>query len=157
MEDQKTLPLAATATLVIIDDEPAEIKFHDQIVPFIVGYDATGAITARDLAQRQRIDPANCDHAGASWSASFARSCPRCGSAIFLPPRLLAYLTEGTIGAMHELWCAAGWPEWCGTGWNVLSNAWAIQPHPLFAHCGGLPVRNDHQDQYLATCQEYDL
>jgi hypothetical protein len=98
--------------------------------------------------------PQNCDHAGACWSDCLDLRCPRCGSRLFLPSRLLAYLDEETIERMHTAWCAAGWPPFIGGAephWNVIPDKWTLLDDlPDFDHVGGLPVRNDR----LATFSE---
>ena len=158
MDDStKPAPLIGVVTEVDIDNEPAELIIGKQTMPFVVGFDAQGPITARDLAQLPRIAPVDCSHAGACWSPNLAMRCPRCRSPLFLPPRLLAHLDAATIVVMDALWTAAGCPEWGQDAWNIRAKYWNIQTHPLFAHCGGLPVRHDRQDHYWAACQEYDL
>ena len=56
------------------------------------------------------VTPENCNHAGATWVSNLDMRCPRCGSRLFLPGRLLAYLPEATIERMNAAWEAAGWP-----------------------------------------------
>lgn len=100
------------------------------------------------------VTPEKCDHAGAHWSSNLDMRCSRCGSRLFLPGRLLAYLPEDTIERMHALWCAAGWPEfrtWPEPGWHITPEHWTVVDDlPDFAHCGGLAVRRDR----LALFQE---
>ena len=99
------------------------------------------------------VTPENCNHAGACWSSNLDMRCPRCGSRLFLPVRLLAYLPEATIERMHAAWCAAGWPAFIGgqnPHWGIVGNNWKVLDDlPDFDHCGGLPVRCDR----LATFQ----
>ena len=99
------------------------------------------------------VVPEQCKHAGAGWSSNLDLRCPRCGSRLFLPTRLLAYLPEATIERMYAAWCAAGWPEFrCGItpGWSILPEKWTLcDDLPDFDHCGGLAVRSDR----LATFQ----
>jgi len=47
------------------------------------------------------VVPEQCKHAGAGWSSNLDLRCPRCGSRLFLPTRLLAYLPEATIERMY--------------------------------------------------------
>lgn len=138
-----------TITATIVDHEPVEFLIDGFTIPVVVGFGPNGELqTAADLARRQRIDPAACNHAGATWSSNLDMRCPKCGSPMFLPPRLLAYLSAATISAMDLLWSAAGWPEWRDLAWSIRPEFWAIEQHPLFAHCGGLAVRNDRREQY---------
>jgi len=146
-----------TITATIIDHEPVEFLIDGFNIPVVVGFGPNGELqTAADLARRQRIDPAGCDHAGSTWSSNLAMRCPRCGAAMFLPPRLLAYLPAATISAMDLLWSAAGWPEWYGQAWSILPEHWTIVEHPLFAHCGGIPVRHDRTEKYHEALAEVD-
>lgn len=97
------------------------------------------------------IEPQNCDHAGATWSDCLDMRCPRCGSRLFLPPCLLAYLAEDTIETMHALWTAAGWPAFIGgqdPHWSIIADKWTLLEHPLFAHMAGLPVRHDRREVF---------
>lgn len=142
-----------TITANIIDHEPVEFEFGGVVIPVVVGFNRDGSFqTAADLAKRQRIDPATCDHAEASWSSNLAMRCPKCGSPMFLPPRLLAYLSAETIDIMDELWSAAGWPEWRGEAWYV-NEHWKLYQHPLFDHCGGIPVREDSAERFANAVQ----
>lgn len=103
------------------------------------------------------IEPQDCDHAGACWSSTLDMRCPRGGSRLFLPPRLLAYLDEDTVETMHALWCAAGWPEFHGgsdPGWSITPEHWTLTEHALFDHLGGLPVRHDRREVYADALQE---
>lgn len=137
-----------TITAKIIDYEPVEFEISGVVIPVVVGFNRDGSFqTAADLARRQRIDPATCDHAGAAWSSNLAMRCPKCGAPMFLPPRLLAYLSAETIAAMDELWSAAGWPEWRGEGWSA-NEHWTLQQHRLFDHCGGIPVGNGYETRF---------
>lgn len=145
----------STITIKFVDDEPEELNINNQTVPIIIGLDTHGALTAADLAQRQLTNPADCDHAGSRWSDNLALRCPRCGAPLFLPPRLLAQLNASTLTAMHALWVAAGWPLWRGETWAAWPEHWTIEPHPLFAHTGGIAVRNDRLDQFRAVAQEF--
>lgn len=132
------------------DYEVVELGLAGQVIPVVVGFGADGTRqTARALAERaaHRLPPAECDHAGAAWSANLVMRCQRCGAEMFLPPRLLAYLPAEMLAVMHELWAAAGWPVWRGQAWCV-NKYWAVVRHPLFDHCGGLPVRHDRWLQY---------
>jgi hypothetical protein len=150
-----------TITAVVIDHEPVEFRFDGAVIPVVVGFNPDGTFqTAADLARRQRSDPGACDHAGATWSSNLAMRCPRCGAAMFLPPRLLAYLPAATISAMNLLWSAAGWPAWSGESWSIIPAKWNIMEHPLFVHCGGLPVRHDRTEKYydaLVSLAEDDV
>jgi hypothetical protein len=60
---------------------------------------------------------------------------------------------------MHELWCAAGWPEWIssnGAGhWNAATEYWRIIAHPLFTVTGGIAVRNDRAELFVAAVAEF--
>ena len=146
-----------TISANIIDHEPVDLIIDDRPIPVRVGSDHGTAITARDMTQRRRIDPAACDHARAGWSANFALCCPDCGSPMFLPPALLARLPASTITAMEYLWGAAGWPEWAPEGgWAVMPDAWSIYAHPLFERCGGIAVRNTMNWRYLDAVEELD-
>lgn len=137
-----------TITATIVDHEPVEFNLDGVIIPIVVGFNRDGTLqTARDLAARPHIDPATCDHAGASWFSNLAMHCPKCGSPMFLPPRLLAYHSAETIAVMAELWSAAGWPEWHGESWCV-NEHWTLQTSPLFDHCGGIPVREDRLELF---------
>lgn len=143
-----------TITATVINHEPVEFDFGGVIIPVVVGFNRDGTFqTARELAARQRIDPATCNHAGASWSSNLAMCCPKCGAEMFLPPRLLAYLSAETIAIMDELWSAAGWPEWHGESWSI-NEHWTLQQLPLFDHCGGIPVRDDCKDRFADAVQE---
>lgn len=136
-------------TATIVDHEPVEFVIADTIIPVVVGFGPNGELqTAADLARRQRIDPIKCDHAGATWSSNLVMRCPKCGSSMFLPPRLLAYLPGAVIAAMNAIWSAAGWPEWRGESWSIIPDKWTIMSHPLFDHCAGIPVRNDRLEKY---------
>jgi hypothetical protein len=138
-----------TITAVVIDHEPAELLIDGATIPVVVGFNPDGSFqTAADLALRQRIAPDDCDHAGAYWSSNLDMRCPRCGIPLFLPPRYLANRAWPEIGVMHQLWETAGWPEWNGLAWNIIPTKWKIYEHPLFIHCGGLPVRNDREEKY---------
>lgn len=118
-------------------------------IPFVVAFGPDGkpADLVGDLA------PEACNHAGATWSSNLDLRCPRCGSRLFLPGRLLAYLPEDVIERMHAAWCAAGWPEFRGgehPGWCILPDKWMMcDDLPDWDHIGGLPVRCDK----LATFQ----
>jgi hypothetical protein len=138
-----------TITATVIDHEPVEFLFDGVTIPVATGFNADGTIqTAATLARTERIDPLDCSHYGATWSSNLALRCPTCGSSMFLPPRLLSYLPAGVISAMDLLWSTAGWPAWCGMSWSILPEHWTIMPHPLFDHCGGLPVRHDRAEKY---------
>lgn len=146
-----------TITFAIVDDAPVDLIIDNRPIPIRVGTDHGAAVTARTMTQRRLTDPAACDHAGAGWSANFALHCPRCGSPLFLPPHLLAHLPASTITAMELLWSAAGWPEWRPDGGlNVSPDGWSIYPHPLFAPCGGLAVRNAMNWRYLDAVEELE-
>lgn len=146
-----------TITARIIDHEPVEFLIDSFTIPVVVGFNADGTfLTAGDLAKRQRLDPAICNHAGATWSSNLAICCPQCGSAMFLPPRLLSYLPAATISAMDLLWSAAGWPEWLGESWNIIPEHWTIMQLPLFDHCGGLPVRTGRLTKFEAALFSLD-
>jgi|GEM_PF-1190393 len=141
-----------------IDNVPVEVIVDEQPVPILVNWATDGTpISARDLVQRQRIDPAQCDHAGCCYSSSLALNCPKCGIPLFIPPRLLGYLPASVVTAMHELWIAAGWPAWQGHHWSILAERWTMIEHPLFVHCCGIPVRNDRRDLFERTLEEFDL
>lgn len=143
-----------TITAKIVDHEPVEFEFDGVVIPVVVGFNRDGSFqTAADLAARARVDPATCDHAGASWSSNLAMRCQRCGSPMFLPPRLLAYLPAETIAAMDELWIAAGWPDWRGEAWHV-NDHWTLHQHPLFDHVGGIPVGEGYEDSFADALQE---
>jgi len=150
-----------TISATIIDHEPVEIILDGRPISIRVGSEQEGAaLTAREWGQRarsRRISPADCAHTGAGWSGTFAVHCPRCGSALFLPPTLLAHLPASTITAMEFLWSAAGWPEWAPDGgWAVMPDAWSIYAHPLFERCGGIAVRNTMNWRYLDAVKELD-
>jgi len=139
-----------TLTANVIGYQEVEFMLDGRVIPIAVGFNADGSPqTARELAERQLRDPADCDHAGATWSSNLAMRCPRCGSAMFLPPRLLAYLPAATLAAMDLLWCAAGWPEWRGADWFILPEFWTVEQLYIFSHCGGIPVRHDRRQQFL--------
>ena len=112
-------------------------------VPVVVAFDRSGK--PADLVGD--VQPEDCNHAGARWSSSLVMRCPRCGSRLFLPPKLLAYLSENTIERMHSAWCGAGWPEFRGgitPGWSIIPDKWTVVDDlPDFDHVGGLPVRCD--------------
>ena len=137
-------------TATVIDYEPVEFLIDGLTIPVVVGFNDDGTFqTAAELARRPKIDPAVCDHAGATWSSNLAMRCPKCGSPMFLPPRLLAYLPADEIRKMDVIWSAAGWPEWRGESWFIIPDKWQIEEQPLFAHCGGLPVRQDRRQQFI--------
>jgi hypothetical protein len=98
------------------------------------------------------LAPEDCDHAGATWSDCIALRCPRCGSRLFLPPRLLARRPEHEIEAMYALWVRAGCPEFWNGQWSFAPAHQTMLPLPLFAALGGLPVRNDRLDSFAAEC-----
>lgn len=139
----------------VINHEPVEFVIDGITIPVVVGFNRDGTFqTERELAnKRQRVDPADCNHACASWSTNISTYCPDCGAAMFLPPRLLAYLPGDVLAEMDELWSAAGWPEWHGESWHV-NDYWRIVEHPLFDHCGGLPVRIDREFHYAEALRE---
>jgi len=123
-------------------------------VPLVVAFDRHGKPV--DLVGD--ITPENCDHKGATWSSNLDMRCPRCGSRLFLPPRLLAYLPEEVIEVMHALWAASGWPEFHGgsdPGWSITPEHWTLTEHPLFAHVGGLPVRTDRAEVYADALRQW--
>jgi hypothetical protein len=150
-----------TITANILTAEPVEFIVSDDpalTIPVVVGWNPDGSmITARDLAARPRLEPEQCNHAGATWSANLELRCPRCRQPLFLPPPLLAYLPASTITAMDILWSAAGWPEWGTEDWWFLPEHWTLTAHPLFAHCGGIPVRHDHLQQFQDALAELHL
>lgn len=138
----------------VIGCEPVEFESDGIVIPVVVGFSRDGSVvTAADLAARARVDPAKCDHAGASWSSNLAMRCQKCGSPMFLPPRLLAYLPAVTIAAMDVLWSAAGWPEWRGEAWHI-NEHWTLHQHPLFDHVGGIPVGKGYEDRFADAVQE---
>lgn len=138
-----------TITANVIGFAEVEFVMDERIVPLVVGFDPDGFHqTARALAERQKLDPAICAHNGATWSPCLDMRCPQCGSSMFLPPRLLAHRPAATIAAMDVLWCAAGWPEWRGDTWL---SRWDIAEVEIFGHCGGIPVRHDRRQQFLAA------
>jgi hypothetical protein len=147
----------ATPTLRanVIGYEEVEFVMDERIIPIVVGWAADGTPqTARALAERELLDPAACDHAGATWSPCLDLRCPRCGAALFLPPRFLAQRNRATLAAMRLLWHAAGWPEFRGGDqphWLATGAQWTVWAHPLFAEVGGLPVRSDRTEKYLAA------
>jgi hypothetical protein len=118
-------------------------------IPLVVAFDRRGKPV--DLVGD--VEPENCNHAGATWSSNLDMRCPRCGSRLFLPPRLLAYLPEAVIERMNAAWEAAGWPAFSGgenPGWRITPDKWTLLDDlPDFDHVGGLPVRCDR----LATFQ----
>lgn len=148
-----------TITAMVIDHEPVEFRIdHAELgsatIPVVVGFNADGNFqTAADLARRQRIDPVDCNHTGATWSSNLDMRCPHCGSAMFLPPRLLAHLPAFAIWAMNLLWSAAGWPEWRGDAWSIIPDKWDLRSHSLFDYIGGLPVRHDRQWNFAEALQ----
>lgn len=134
--------------IVDVEGEPIEFLFDTRPIPIVTGINPDRSRqTATQLAGRTLRPADQCAHTGATWSANLALRCPQCGSPMFLPPHLLARLSASTLTAMHELWRAAGWPEWSQGGWRLASH-WTVIAHPLFAHCGGLPVRNDLHARY---------
>lgn len=139
-----------TLTARVIGYEEVDFVMDERVIPIAVGFNADGSLqTARALAEREKLDPAACDHAGATWSSNLDMRCPQCGSPMFLPPRLLAHLPANEIHKMAVFWSAAGWPEWRGDGWFIVPFKWTIEPVPLFTDCGGLPVRNDRREQFI--------
>lgn len=94
------------------------------------------------------LQPEECDHVGQSSSGSLALYCARCGVRLFVPRHFLANLPAATIERMHELWRAAGYPEWLGGGWAITPSYWQIVDHPLFAALGGLPVLHTAMDRF---------
>ena len=127
-------------------------------IPLVVAFDRNGK--PADLVGD--LEPENCNHAGATWSSNLDMRCPRCGSRLFLPPKLLSYLAEDVIERMHAAWCAAGWPEFrCGStpGWSIIPDKWTvIDDLPDFDHVGGLPVRCDKLATFadvLSTSQRF--
>ena len=105
-------------------------------VPIVTAFDRDG----KPVPLRGDLEPEQCDHAGASYSASLALRCPRCGIPMFLPPRKLAHLPGDIVDVMHDLWAAAGWPEWWRDGWHYKPEYWTMTEHVLFPD--GLPVCN---------------
>lgn len=147
---------AQTITANVINHEPVEFVIDGITIPVVVGFNRDGTFqTARELASKKRCDPVDCNHARASWSTNITTYCPDCGAAMFLPPRLLAHLPGDMIAVMDELWSAAGWPEWRGESWDV-NERWRIAAHPLFDHCGGLPVRDDREFCFAEALCEMD-
>jgi len=124
-------------------------------VPVVVAFGPNG----KPVDLLGDVEPENCDHAGACWSSNLDMRCPRCGSRLFLPPRFLARRSEEAIETMHALWVRAGWPEFIGgqaARWNMRPEYWTVIPHPLFAHVGGLAVRNERLDSFpeARPCQQ---
>ena len=115
-------------------------------IPVVHAFDLHGKPV--DLAGD--IEPQNCDHAGAAWSASLDLRCPHCGSRLFIPTRYLARLPEDQVETMHALWVRAGWPEYQRDAWHIVPAKWTVIPHPLFDALGGLAVRNDRLDSFYA-------
>lgn len=146
-----------TITQTIINHETVEFVLDGLSIPIVVGSHHGINITARDMTQRRRIDPADCAHAGARWSSNLALRCPSCGAEMFLPPRLLAYQSAATIAAMEELWSAAAWPEWSDSGWHIQPERWRIVSHPLFDYLGGLPVRLDREQHFQDALESMAL
>jgi hypothetical protein len=150
-----------TITPEVLSGEIDAFVIDDRSIPLVVGWNYDGTrITASELEHRDRSQPENCSHAGATWSQSLALVCPLCRQPMFLPPRLLAYLPASKITAMHELWRSAGWPEWYGQekGWGEILDTWeTLVQHPLFDHCGGIPVRLSRQQLFQNTLAEFDL
>jgi hypothetical protein len=161
----------ATIRANYIDGEPVEFVMDEmdtddpgrsRTIPLVVGWDpATGTmITARELGQRRRILPEECDHAGASWSPNLVVLCPHCRAHMDIPPRFLARRPASDLTTMHELWRAAGWPEWVSdngrSGWNAPAEYWQIMDHPLFAGMGGIAVRHDRVFQFTALVREFE-
>lgn len=92
------------------------------------------------------LAPEACNHAGQTWSSCLDLRCGRCGSRLFLPGRLLAYLPEAQVERMHSAWCAAGWPAWRSgdtPGWRISDKWRVVDDLRDFDHLGGLPVRCD--------------
>jgi hypothetical protein len=100
-----------------------------------------------------KLDPAQCSHAGNSYSGDMCIFCAQCGVRLFLPPRLMAHLPARTIDKMYNLWSIAGKPEYFHRDWLVIEERWTTVQHPLFESTGGLPVRND----LLPMFQEFVL
>ncbi len=150
----------STIVPVTFQGEPVEYVIDGELVPVVAGFDQTGKLhMMRDAHDRRlaRIPASECDHAGATWSSSLALICLRCGAPLFLPPRLLAHLPADVLNRMHEIWIAAGWPEWtsdaeCTRNHWWTNECWHIVEHPLFAALGGIPVRRDRRSHYNAAC-----
>ena len=64
-----------------------------------------------------------------TWSCNLDMRCPRCGSRLFLPGRLLAHPSEDTIERMYAAWEAAGWPAFIGGSephWSIIPDKWTV-------------------------------
>ena len=96
------------------------------------------------------LEPWSCDHTGQRWSDCLDLRCVRCGARLFMPGRFLALRSAEVIEIMHSSWVRAGWPSMSGGSWCIRSDMWTVLQHPLFAHVGGLPVRNDRLADFAA-------
>lgn len=97
------------------------------------------------------VTPEQCDHAGQTWSTDLGMRCTKCGVRLFAHLAILAYRSKDVVDEMHRLWQAAGYPHLSvmripGQAW--VADGWTLVQHPLFAHIGGLPVRNDQLAEF---------
>lgn len=132
-------------TLQVVDATGREFKIPVMVSMF------EGQFT-NSLA-RETVPPEQCDHTGYSYSANIALRCGKCGSPLFVPGRFLARRPAAEIARMHQLWRAAGWPEWHNGAW-LLNEHWTLVQHPLFTALGGLPVREDRLALYTLEADE---
>jgi hypothetical protein len=102
------------------------------------------------------IESWGCDHKGQMWSDCLDLRCVRCGARLFMPGRFLALRSAEVIETMHAAWVRAGWPGMTGGAWCIRSDMWTILQDPLFAHVGGLPVRNDRLADFATVAARAD-
>jgi hypothetical protein len=67
-----------------------------------------------------------------------------------MPGRFLTLRSAEVIEEMHGAWVRAGWPAMAGGKWCYRTDQWTLLQDPLFAHVGGLPVRNDRLGLFVA-------
>lgn len=110
------------------------------------------------------VEPGACNHLGASWSASLDLRCASCGAAMFLPPRVLAFVAGERIEAMRGLWRAAGCPPWYPASvgypngaWGIVPKYWRVVDAVGFGQLGGLPVRLAQWARFELARREFEL
>lgn len=115
------------------------------MIPVVVNFRGDGT----PIGQTGDRDPEQCDHAGGCWSTDLVMLCPQCGMQLFAPPRVLARRSRTDLTEMLRLWRLAGWPDISMRREFESDQHWTIVHHSLFAHVGGLPVRNNNLAAFL--------
>lgn len=121
-------------------------------IPVAVAFGAGG----RPVELGGDLEPWQCDHKGQTWSDCLDLRCVRCGARLFMPGRFLALRSAAELAEMHGAWVRAGWPAMSGGSWCIRSDRWTVLQHPLFAHVGGLPVRNDRLADFVEVAGRAD-